>query len=93
MSHDYGGAKFYKIIRHEQPGTGFQSIIPITIWHQTFVVKITKIGLTIIKWIHRTIPAKLNSFLIPARMQHVAHIDIPRCDIHTPVQVENQSQV
>ena len=26
--------KFYKIIKHEQPGTGFWSITPITIRHQ-----------------------------------------------------------
>ena len=34
MSHDYGGPKFDKIFKHEQPGTGFWPIIPITIWHQ-----------------------------------------------------------
>ena len=41
MSHDYGGPKFYRIVKHEQPGTGFWPMIPITIWHQTFVGRIT----------------------------------------------------
>ena len=31
MSHDCGGPKVYKIVKHEQPGTGFWPIIAITI--------------------------------------------------------------
>ena len=31
MSHDCRGSKLYKIVKHEQPGTGFWPIIPITI--------------------------------------------------------------
>ena len=31
MSHDYGGPKFYKIVKHEQPGTGFWPMISIYI--------------------------------------------------------------
>ena len=26
----------YKIVKHEEPGTGFWTIMPISIWHQTF---------------------------------------------------------
>ena len=37
MSHDYIGPKVYKIVKHEQPGSGFRPIIPITIWNQTFL--------------------------------------------------------
>ena len=36
----YGGPKLIKIIKHEQPGTEFWQIIPVTICHPTFVGKI-----------------------------------------------------
>ena len=41
MSHDYSGPKLYKIAKHEQTGTVFWAIIPITIYHQTLEEKIT----------------------------------------------------
>ena len=37
ISHDYGGPKYYKLVKHEPPGTGFWPKIPFTIWLQTFV--------------------------------------------------------
>ena len=41
MSNDYGGLTLYKIGKHDQSGTGYWPIIPITIWHQIFVREIT----------------------------------------------------
>ena len=40
-SHHYGGPRFYKVIKHEQPGNGFWPTIRITLLHQTFVGKMT----------------------------------------------------
>ena len=36
MLHDCSVPKFYKIVEHEQPGTGFWPMNPISIWHQRF---------------------------------------------------------
>ena len=44
-THDYSGPKFDKTVKHNEPGTGFWPIIPVTIWHKTFVGKI-QFGLT-----------------------------------------------
>ena len=37
MSHNYGSPLFYNTIKHEQPGTGFLPVIPMTVCHQTSV--------------------------------------------------------
>ena len=37
MPPDYGGPELYKIVKHEQPSTGFWPIIPITICNETCV--------------------------------------------------------
>ena len=48
MPHDYGRPKFYKVVKLEQLGTEFWSMIPVTTWHQTFVWRINLERLIII---------------------------------------------
>ena len=38
-----------KIVKYEEPGTGFWPINPITIWHQKLVGKKLQFGLTRVK--------------------------------------------
>ena len=65
MSHDDCEPNFYKIIKHEQPGTGFWPTIPSAIWRQTVMGEITS-------WTHKglifSMTGKLSQFPDPLDM-------------------------
>ena len=56
MSHGYRGPKFYNVIKHKRPGTGW-IIIPIAIWYRIFKGKLP-FGLTKSKYL--TLPIQVN---------------------------------